>query len=348
MAAQTIQDSQGRPYEVVRLTSPQSLPGYKTIQSPDGSYIAVKPLYSASATGQAASSPTVDALTDLAKTAGTSYAKDAILGSGSESVASEALVGPVAPSIEAGTLAGPAAMEGGFGSLGLGPQAAVLAGTALTGKGIYDLAKNKKGDPLSRGVTAMSTFGLSEIARGLGLGGKKSTKEIQAGRDNDLVEKNITGYKDYLAQRGKTDKGYVNNKFANSRLESDLRVEDTVGGNQNFELVGNDYLGKWNEEQRNRFNQMNLDAGNVREKKGGLYFNDEAKAKSYMDLINQGSKSPTLPHSSPSVQSTPAVTPIQRPIATPAVDTKDSRLNLLSKVAESQKKKLSGFSKLYE
>jgi len=78
---------------------------------------------------------------------------------------------------------------GNFGSMGIGPQAGIVAGTALLAKGTSDLIKGKNDkSPIglaARGQTAITSGGLSEVARATGLnkiinGGKS---EDQQGRD---------------------------------------------------------------------------------------------------------------------------------------------------------------------
>jgi hypothetical protein len=69
---------------------------------------------------------------------------------------------------------------------------------------------------------------------------------------------------------GQTSDGFVNNKFANSRNESDLRPEDIWGYASFFEKYGNDWTGKFNEQQRRDIAQKALDAGAVREHHGTI------------------------------------------------------------------------------
>ena len=69
---------------------------------------------------------------------------------------------------------------------------------------------------------------------------------------------------------GKTEQGFVNNKFAVSRNEQDLQPEDIWGYAAFFEKFGNDWLGKFNEEQRRTIAQAALDSGAVREKHGTI------------------------------------------------------------------------------
>lgn len=74
---------------------------------------------------------------------------------------------------------------GNVTGLGAGPVAGIALGTALTGMGLYNAFKGKKGDPASRAQTAVVTGGLSEVARPImGRGLFKSGKSgDQQGRD---------------------------------------------------------------------------------------------------------------------------------------------------------------------
>jgi hypothetical protein len=453
MAAQTIQDSQGRPYEVVRLTSPQSLPGYKTIPAPDGSYIAVKPLYGQQ---QAQQQPSVDALSEWGKDAAKDYAKDYI---------KDYLTGPAeSTSATSSTLSNPAAFSGAGLSSSSGASTAFSSGGSYAGQAVGSapgggtLMSTGATIPASEGAAlasngtssaassaAPTVFGSELAAQGLGaagvaaggynayrgiksgnktqsaLGGAsmglglnamgyalgpygwaamlaapviastfnhESTRDVAKRRTEELMGKSDDPqYKNYVqAMREQYNSAPVNpdkpfaGKYRNfgEYERAGLEAQDLSGVFGNLKL-GDKYT-KLTQDQKNNYTQSQINKGNYQSKKGDVLFRDEKAAQAdfdnYLQSISSGkpsvpaqaisrpvanlqtwqsgNASPSLPHSSPSVQSTPAVTPmqnqpaIQRPIATPAVDTKDSRLNLLSKVAESQKKKLSGFSKLYE
>lgn len=72
---------------------------------------------------------------------------------------------------------------------------------------------------------------------------------------------------------GNTPHGFVNNKFANTRNEKDLHPEDIWGYAAFFEKFGNDWLGKFSEDQRRSIAQAALDSGAVREKHGTVNIN---------------------------------------------------------------------------
>ena len=70
---------------------------------------------------------------------------------------------------------------------------------------------------------------------------------------------------------GRKDDGtWVNNKFTESRKETDLHPEDIWGYATFFEKFGNDWLGKFSEEQRRNICQAALDSGAVREHHGTI------------------------------------------------------------------------------
>lgn len=87
------------------------------------------------------------------------------------------------------------------GALGIGPQSAIIAQAALSLKGIEDLLSGKKTSGVqgwaARGSLAMSTFGISEVARAFGFGGGKSP-QAQAEKDfSNFIEKAINEIKSF-------------------------------------------------------------------------------------------------------------------------------------------------------
>lgn len=67
--------------------------------------------------------------------------------------------------------------------------------------------------------------------------------------------------------------GWVNNKFADSRNEADLRPDDIIGYSAFFQKYGNDWLGKFNDQERRAIAQKALDRGAVREHHGTIDVN---------------------------------------------------------------------------
>lgn len=84
---------------------------------------------------------------------------------------------------------------------------------------------------------------------------------------------------------GHTDQGFVNNKFALSRDEKDLHPEDIMGYSAFFEKFGNDWLGKFSEEQRWAIAKVALDSGAVREKHGTIHVNWKPELESTVASI---------------------------------------------------------------
>lgn len=69
---------------------------------------------------------------------------------------------------------------------------------------------------------------------------------------------------------GMTPEGWVNNKFALSRDENDLKGQDIWGNAAFFEKFGNDWLKTFNEDQRLAIAQLVIEAGLVREHHGTI------------------------------------------------------------------------------
>lgn len=92
----------------------------------------------------------------------------------------------------------------------------------------------------------------------------------------------------YLPQdfRGETPQyGWVNNKFANSRNESDLTAKDIWGYSAFFDKYGNDWLGKFSEKQREDIANRALQRGAVREHHGTIDINWTPELQSEVDAI---------------------------------------------------------------
>lgn len=92
----------------------------------------------------------------------------------------------------------------------------------------------------------------------------QATSDPHAGFRKDLAE-DFVGYTDE-----KNKQGFVNNKFAKSRDVKDLRPDDITGFAAFGEKYGNDWYGKYNDEQRRGIAKTLLDAGAVSEGKGTL------------------------------------------------------------------------------
>lgn len=169
-----------------------------------------------------------------------------------------------------------------FASYGIPALAA--AGTYLGGKGIYDAFKGSKTktptDAAARLQAGITTGGLSEIGRLFGLGGGPKSNLEQKRREalgkkgvalptyrkgSGNVRKDLAS--DFIGQDPSGQ--WVNNAFATSRNESNLRPDDLRGSAAVFEKFGSDWLRKGTDEQ-NQILQGALNSGAVREHHGTI------------------------------------------------------------------------------
>ena len=148
------------------------------------------------------------------------------------------------------------------------------------------------GGPLGGAAGAVAGNALGYLGKKAGLF-HKSTKDMQKERDQALLETDNPTFKAFIEQlHADADKnpqyhngqvvasqpadfvgvdptgGWVNNKFAASRNESDLTAKDIWGTDAFFEKYGNDWLGGFTPGQRESIAQQALDAGAVREHHG--------------------------------------------------------------------------------
>lgn len=136
--------------------------------------------------------------------------------------------------------------------IGAGLLGGGLAGSRLGDKDKWKTEGKRLGKLIDSGVNIPESL---QIPRSLQKGRSKA----------ELVNPNYAN--DFI---GQTKDGFVNNKFANSRSESDLRPEDIWGYSGMFERYGNDWLGKFNEQQRRDIAQKALNAGAVKEHHGTI------------------------------------------------------------------------------
>ena len=126
----------------------------------------------------------------LAGTGAGMYGANSLMSALGGSAAAPAAPTVVGATTGAGVPAAPnilsASTPGGAGLMAAVPALGAAAGTYLVGRGAYDLAKGRKGDPLSRTQLAITTGGLSEIPRALGInfasGKDKDQRRRDAGR----------------------------------------------------------------------------------------------------------------------------------------------------------------------
>lgn len=106
----------------------------------------------------------------------------------------------------------------------------------------------------------------------------------KVGRTRDqLVDRNFA--QDFVGYR--PDGSLVNNKFAMSRNESDLRPEDVIGYAANYETLGPDY-GSASHEQRMEFGRRALGENLFREARGQLDFTNQDRARQIWQEMGQG------------------------------------------------------------
>lgn len=196
----------------------------------------------------------------------------------------------------------------GLAGSGLGATVAPIAGSALgaylAAKGIQDAYKGKSGNTAARIQAGITTGGLSEALRLFGFG--KPRTKVEDSRYAALQKGGITGFDrpfqatsdphawfrkdlapDFMGYTDEKNKqGWVNNKFAKSRDVNDLRGDDLVGYSVFGEKYGNDWFGKYNDQQRRDIAQLALDNKAVSEGHGTVKVNWnptlEEKIKSYL------------------------------------------------------------------
>ena len=150
----------------------------------------------------------------------------------------------------------------------------LFGGQIEKGRDKADKAMASKAGQVILPMNALSSKAM-EKAVGLFSSGP-STKEIQADRRSALLKSGVTGYEDFL----KNTEGTVSDKgFEASRDESLMTPEQVWGGTGMFETFGNDWLGKYGEEDRRAISQGLIDQGLIDEKKGGIYIKDQEAAR---------------------------------------------------------------------
>ena len=179
-----------------------------------------------------------------------------------------------------------------FGAMGIGPQAGIVGGTLLAGKGIYDAYKGKEDNSptglASRLQAGITTGGLSEVGRLVGMGGK-STKDYQKERWGKLSPA-AQGL--YQANHPDNDTGvWQTGKYAGQKWSFDkaldLAKEDPtnfIGVLGNLETFGDRWLGVPLEKQKEVVSQL-VNQGLYTSDKGDVLIKDKGKAQSIFDKV---------------------------------------------------------------
>lgn len=122
--------------------------------------------------------------------------------------------------------------------------------------------------------------------------------------------------------------GWVNNKFADSRNEADLRPDDIIGYSAFFQKYGNDWLGKFNDQERRAIAQKALDRGAVREHHGTIDVNWSPELDAEASAL-VGRK--ITPQGQPATRP-PAPLPASEPATQIPVANKPQRKGILNKI----------------
>lgn len=173
---------------------------------------------------------------------------------------------------------------GNAAGMGALPLAGIGLATYLGGNAAYDMIKGKKASLPGRIVLGMATGGLSEVANKLF--NRKTTKDYQREKWGELAnsasiptQNYAKSYLDYLkSDQAGIDAQYPNT-FEGKKEAGTLRAEDVWGGHGMFKTFGDDWLGKYTEDQRRAVSNALLANDLIRTSKGDQYITDEAKAK---------------------------------------------------------------------
>lgn len=220
-------------------------------------------------------------------------------GAGLATTGGEVAAGTAAPGVTASGLLS-----------GVAVPAAVVAGTYLGGKALYDMYKGEKPNTAGRVIAGMATGGLSEVAKATGLLGHKSTRDRQADVTDRLMEQsgndvNAQNYVSGMRKQFESAPTDPSKPFAgkygswNEYEKAGLEAGDLTGVEGNIETYTPQVWANLTQEQRQAVTQKNIDSGLYYSEDGGVKIKDPATAKQNLDAVL-----------------TPAATPppVQRPI----------------------------------
>jgi hypothetical protein len=183
--------------------------------------------------------------------------------------------------------------------------AAAAIGTYLAGKSAYDQIKGNPEDKSVQGKAgraqlAYSTMGMSEIARALGLGGQKSTREIARDNTKDLLKQSdnpayqayVQGMREQFNSAPPDPSKPFAGKYSNFNeyKAAGLDPKDLTGVYGNIKTFGPDWA-NLSQDQREAVTQGLIGANLYDSKKGEVVITDPQKAKAiYAGIINQPNK----------------------------------------------------------
>lgn len=148
------------------------------------------------------------------------------------------------------------------------------------------------GTAIMPGVGTLIGAGVGALAGGIGVAaGHEGTKEAQKRKWGELAEKGILVPEGLSTadqkSAGKTAKNW-SFEAARQKLLSGENPDEFVGVLGNFETFGNDWLGKYSDDQRRAFAKRAAAEGLYNSKKGDIFISDADKAKKIMDEVLGG------------------------------------------------------------
>lgn len=241
--------------------------------------------------------------------AGSSFTAQSLLGGGGaaaavpdSAAATEALFAAGGGAGTSGTGTGLLGLSGNSTLGAVAPYALPAAGALMLGDTLMK-DRGKTSNALRGGLAgglaaapfmaALGPVGIGAAILGgglLGLGGggllrHKSTKDVQAERQQELIDRGITGYADFAAQLPTSAEDDPN--YGKVPVMSALKAEDVWGSNGVFDTFGNDWLGKYTGDQRRQIAQRLLDEGLFDSDKGDIviFSENQDRARQIKDEI---------------------------------------------------------------